>query len=166
MSYQRKCWQGNACQSFFWYDNEAHFIVTWLLSLLQNTACISPPHLMNSDWTLSGQLLTAFVKACYPRLLACSVQYVEHEFFTFSLLYLIVCVLQWCTIPIPESESIPEWFQFLLESESESEFQSNPDIFIFSIFHGFLLDLSIKDSIHFSLCVSLHQKKVYNWKTF
>ena len=28
---------------------------------------------------------------------------------------------QWCTIPIPESESIPEWIQFWLESESESE---------------------------------------------
>ena len=28
---------------------------------------------------------------------------------------------QWCTIPIPESESIPESALFLLESEPESE---------------------------------------------
>ncbi len=27
---------------------------------------------------------------------------------------------QWCTIPIPESESVPEPLHFLLESESES----------------------------------------------
>ena len=29
-----------------------------------------------------------------------------------------LCVGHWCTIPIPESESIPEWFHFWLESES------------------------------------------------
>ena len=28
---------------------------------------------------------------------------------------------QWCTVPSPELESIPEWFHFWRESESESE---------------------------------------------
>ncbi len=31
---------------------------------------------------------------------------------------------QWCTIPIPESESIPEWFHFMLEWESRKSKQS------------------------------------------